>query len=229
MNALKLLHEDHRKVEGLFSQFETLGSSGKKRRQQIAQSIVKELSVHAAIEELLFYPMVRRTISDAHENVLEALEEHHVVKWLLSEIEGKSGDDERLEAKVKVLAFIVRRHVEEEEKQIFPKVRRRMSAKQLEDLGKRLEAAKRMAPTRPHPRVPDSPPGNLFLGKGLALMDHARDETRRMVQRVTHASALNRLSRSARKAKATGKSGKAAKRNAEGKKGGGAKTHSRVR
>ena len=85
------------------------------------------LSKHAAIEEQVFYPEVRRAVSSLGDEVLEALEEHHVVKWTLSELEGMTPEDERFQAKVTVLMENVRHHVREEERDLFPQVRKAMS------------------------------------------------------------------------------------------------------
>ena len=79
------------------------------------------------------------------------------------------------DAKVRVLIENVRHHVQEEEEDLFPKVRERLSAERLEDLGEELEAAKSTVPTRPHPKAPDTPPGNLATGAVSAVTDRLRD------------------------------------------------------
>ena len=123
MDALALLKKDHQTVEKLFARFE------KKPSKEIADRFVRELSMHAAVEEQLFYPALRQLaeagdLEEAEDEVLEALEEHHVAKWVLSEIEGLDKDDERFEAKCMVLIESVRHHVEEEQEELFPKARR---------------------------------------------------------------------------------------------------------
>ena len=106
-----------------------------------------------------------------------------MVKWTLSELEKMSGEDERYDAKFKVLAESVRHHVEEEQDELFPTVRRLLGKEMLEELGKRMEKAKKLAPTRPHPRAPDTPPGNLVAGTMAAMMDKGKDLVRDMVSR----------------------------------------------
>ncbi len=184
MHALTLLKTDHRKVEKLFKDFEKTES--KQRKGAIAKQIVAELAIHAAIEEQVFYPAVRQAIGDEQkEMILEALEEHHVVKWELWEIEKMNPDDERFEAKVKVLKDTVMHHVEEEESLIFKAARESISTKQFNDLGTALEAAKRVAPKRPHPRAPDQPPGNLIVGIGAGMIDRARSAMRNLTKTAT--------------------------------------------
>ena len=174
MNAITLLKQDHQNVDALFKRFEQLSeSSSNEEKGQIVSKLIEQLSVHAAIEEQLFYPAVRECSPDLNDTVLEGLEEHHVVKWTLSELEKMAPTDERFAAKVRVLIDSVRHHVEEEENDILPKVREALSVEQLNDLGEAMEAAKETAPTRPHPRQPDTPPLNIVLGAPIAILDKA--------------------------------------------------------
>ena len=175
MDAIALLRQDHREVERLFKQFEKAGPRAHKTRRNLVDKVIKELSVHAVIEEQVFYPAVREAVEETEDTVLESLEEHHIVKWTLSELDGMDPEAERFVAKVTVLMESVRHHVEEEEDELFPKVREALSRKQLAELGEAMEKAKKAAPTRPHPRAPDTPPGNLVAGAGAAVLDKARD------------------------------------------------------
>lgn len=192
MDAIALLTRDHREVEQLFKQFEKLTDRAQKSKEKIIQKIIRELAIHSAIEEMLFYPAVRtaalkantRALKEAADAVLESLEEHHVVKWTLAELEKMDASAERFEAKVTVLMESVRHHVEEEQTELFPKARRLLGTEVLEQLGQRMEKAKKLAPTRPHPRAPDSPPGNIVAGTMAAMMDKGKDLMRDMAERV---------------------------------------------
>jgi iron-sulfur cluster repair protein YtfE (RIC family) len=137
--------------------------------------MIKELSVHAVIEEEIFYPAVRQAVPDATSTVLESLEEHHVVKWTLSELDGMSPEDERFDAKTTVLIESVRHHVKEEQDELFPKVREALGRKVLGELGDSMADRKKSAPTRPHPHAPDTPPGNVVAGAVSSILDRARD------------------------------------------------------
>jgi hemerythrin superfamily protein len=90
MDAISMLKDDHEAVEQLFRRFERAGERAFVEKRAIVDRIIEELSVHAAIEEQLFYPAVRATVPDTDDLGLESLEEHHVVKWVLSEIDGTS-------------------------------------------------------------------------------------------------------------------------------------------
>ncbi|HZR09331.1 MAG TPA: hemerythrin domain-containing protein [Myxococcales bacterium] len=193
MDAITLLRHDHEEVEQLFRQFEKLTERAHRSKEKIVAKVTRELAIHSAIEEMLFYPAVRtaalkanvRTLKEAGDTVLESLEEHHLVKWTLTELEKMKPEDERYDAKFKVLMESVRHHVEEEQDELFPKARRLLGKDMLEELGERMEKAKKLAPTRPHPRAPDEPPGNLVAGTVAAVMDRAKDMVRDSVDRLS--------------------------------------------
>ena len=175
MDAIAVLKADHQTVNDLFVKFEAAGPRARKTKQTLVAKMIHELSTHAAIEEQLFYPAVRQEVPDLNGDVLEAIEEHHIVKWTLSELEDLAPDAENYDAKVTVLIESVRHHVKEEEREVFPKVRKAFSRSALEDLGEALTAAKKVAPTRPHPRSPSTPPGNLVAGTVAGVVDRAKD------------------------------------------------------
>lgn len=185
MDAISLLKKDHQTVEALFRRFESLGPRAFKGKQDVVERIVAELAVHAAAEEMVFYPAIRSGIEDrsVSDTVLESLEEHHVVKWTLAELDGMDPHAERFDAKVSVLMESVRHHVKEEEKELFPLVRKAFGKAELEELGAALAEAKDIAPTHPHPRSPDEPPGNMIAAAGAAVVDRARDAGRKLVRR----------------------------------------------
>ena len=171
MDAITLLKDDHRTVEKLFKRYEDAGDRAFAEKRKVVDRIIEELSVHAAIEEQLFYPVTRATVPAVEDTALESLEEHHIVKWVLSELEHMDPEDERFDAKVTVLIENVRHHVKEEESEYFPEVRSELGRKALGELGEAMAAAKQTAPTRPHPRSPDTPPGNIVAGSAAAVVD----------------------------------------------------------
>jgi hypothetical protein len=88
MDAITLLRNDHKTVEQLFKRFEKAGDGALVEKRQIVDRIVEELSIHATIEEQVFYPVARATVPGTEDIALESLEEHHIVKWVLSELDG---------------------------------------------------------------------------------------------------------------------------------------------
>ena len=140
MDAIALLKKDHRTVEELFADFEK--ASGDGRKQKIAEQICLELSVHAQIEEEIFYPACEGKIED-EELLKEAYVEHDGAKVLISEILGGGPDDEFYDAKVKVLQEEIEHHVEEEEKRmegLFAQARK--AGLDMDVLGEELAARK---------------------------------------------------------------------------------------
>jgi hemerythrin superfamily protein len=175
MDAINLLKQDHREVEALFKRFERAGDDAHAQKKNIAEQIIKQLSIHAGVEEELFYPAARELSEDLQELVLESLEEHHVAKATLLELDKMSVKDERFDAKMTVLMENIRHHIKEEEGELFPKLREVMSRAQLEALAAAIKQAKRAAPTHPHPMAPDTPPGN-FISDALAkVLDTGKD------------------------------------------------------
>ncbi|WNG24460.1 hemerythrin domain-containing protein [Cystobacter fuscus] len=224
MNALKLLKNDHRAVEALFKQFEKAGDKAFKEKQELARKIVKELAIHASIEEELLYPAARAHDERLEDQVLEALEEHHVAKWTLNEIERMSPEDERFDAKVTVLMENIRHHVKEEETELFPKLERVMGKAELNALGAALEQAKTLAPTHPHPMSPDTPPGNVISDALAKILDMGRDAAREVGRRAGKVATqmVNRAKNPRGTAKASGGTAKraaTAKRSAAAKRG----------
>ncbi|MFG3296658.1 hemerythrin domain-containing protein [Streptomyces sp. NPDC048179] len=98
MDAIVLLKDDHRTVEKLFKEFEQAGDCAYKSKRRIADKAVEELTVHAWIEEKIVYPAARAAVPDTTDHVLESVEEHHVVLWMLSELTGLDPRDERFDA-----------------------------------------------------------------------------------------------------------------------------------
>ncbi|MCB5179023.1 hemerythrin domain-containing protein [Streptomyces antimicrobicus] len=149
MDAIVLLREDHKTVEKLFKQFEKTGDEDVAERRRIADEVIEELTVHAWIEEQYFYPAAREAAPDTTDHVLESIEEHHAVVWMLSELKEMDPADERFKAKMSVVMEQVRHHVEEEEKDWFPDVRKAMGRNRLAELGAQLDEAKGQAPRDP--------------------------------------------------------------------------------
>lgn len=118
-DAIDLLKRDHNTVKELFDQFEK--AEGRAARRKIVTQAVQELKLHAAIEEDIFYPTVRKQVGGEIMN--EADEEHHVAKVLIAELDEMDGKEDHYDAKFMVLAESVRHHIKEEEGEMLPKAR----------------------------------------------------------------------------------------------------------
>src|ERR1700730_10510139 len=117
--AIALLKKDHDTVKDLFDKFEK--AEGRPAKKKIVTQALTELKIHAALEEELFYPAVRKPVGNDLMN--EADEEHHVAKVLIAELEDMDGHESHYDAKFTVLAENVRHHLKEEESQVFPKAK----------------------------------------------------------------------------------------------------------
>lgn len=148
-DAIVLLKDDHKTVEKLFKQFENAGERAYTEKRKLADQIIRELTIHAHVEEEIFYPAAREAVPETTDHILESVEEHHVVVWLLAELVGLDPHDETFDAKVTVLTESVRHHVEEEEDEWFPQVRSAMGRKRLQELGQRMIDARPGAPADP--------------------------------------------------------------------------------
>ena len=143
MDALQVLIADHNRVKGLFKRFEAAEGESDGQAVRLAGMIFEELEVHTKIEEEVFYPTVTTLNDEIHELVTEGIEEHHVVDHLMEEINGLGVPNEQWAAKMKVLIENVEHHADEEEEELFPKVRQAMDEDALTELGQRLEAKKK--------------------------------------------------------------------------------------
>jgi iron-sulfur cluster repair protein YtfE (RIC family) len=141
MNAFELLKADHKKVAGIFEELEPTTNRATKTREELFTRLKNELDVHTQIEEQILYPALKDA-EETHDITLEAYEEHHVVKQILSELESMPVDTDEWSAKLKVLQENVEHHVEEEEGDMFKKAKDVLSPEQIDALGTRLEAAK---------------------------------------------------------------------------------------
>jgi len=136
MNAIDLLKSQHREVSKLFSKIEKTEDASDK--SELFNEIADKLAVHAAIEEHHFYPAVKAKRTE--DILLESLEEHLGIKRIIADLMEVNAEDETFDAKVKVLKEQVEHHVEEEESDLFPKVKKLFDKDQLEALGQEMSA-----------------------------------------------------------------------------------------
>lgn len=174
-DALTLLKEDHRAVGKLFDQFTELTPRATKTGAKLRDKIVRELSIHAAVEQQVLYPIIRELAPDLEPMVLEGLQEHEIAERLLADVEKLDPEDTWFHPKMNVLIEMTRHHIKDEEKELFPEVRKHLDRSQLVDIGDALATAKKTAPTRPHPHTPNEPPFNAVGDLAMGVVDRVRD------------------------------------------------------
>lgn len=147
-DALTLIRNDHRECDELFAKALDDDTPAAQRRSAVAK-VVQLLTVHAQMEEALFYPALRKAGGkDERDSVLEAAEEHGVVKDLIAKIVALRGRDETLTAKVTVLKELVQHHVKEEESEIFDEAKHALGDERLQQLGAEMQRFKDRAMRR---------------------------------------------------------------------------------
>ena len=147
-DALAILVLDHKEVDELFEQFSRTDDTFD---GGLLDRLIEALSVHAAVEEEVVYPAMRKALPDGEAKVRDAIADHQKVK--------------------EALAKDVRAHVAEEERELFPRLAEVLDEPTLQDMGRAIEKARKAAPTRPHPDAPDEPLANFVAG----AVDRVRD------------------------------------------------------
>jgi len=136
-DAIALLRADHRRVSALYAEYETTRSTAKKKA--LVATICQELSIHAQVEEEIFYPAVKAALKDK-ELVPEATVEHATLKELIAQVKDKEPDGELFDAKIKVMSEYTKHHVKEEQNEMFPKAQK--TKLDMEELGAQIAARK---------------------------------------------------------------------------------------
>jgi hemerythrin-like domain-containing protein len=176
MDAINFLRHDHKSVLGLLESLDG-APSGSGAEASGLETVVNNLiiaeSQHEAIEEQFFWPAVRDAIGDGV--VDKALEQEQAGKQVLQRLEdGKPGEADYHEA-LQEFVKLGREHIAYEQEVVWPQVEAVIGRDELEKIGEKLEAAKKVAPTRPHPNTPPNPTVLKTMGMGAAAMDHVRD------------------------------------------------------
>jgi hemerythrin superfamily protein len=182
-DAIALLKQDHKEVKDLFRRYRALGPRAGKSKRRIADTVIRELSIHAAIEEQFLYPTIRDNVQGGQALFEEALREHQTAKETLQELLRLAPDDAEFDTSMRSLMREVEHHVKEEETELFPKLRRAVDRDTLVSMGEMMRNGKKTAPTRPHPRSPSSPPANMVVGLAAGAIDRVRDVGRNLLDR----------------------------------------------
>jgi len=136
-NAVQMIRQDHKKVEGLFRKFDQQKNNGAKKR--IADQVIQELEVHTTLEEEIFYPAVQNELGD-EETIDKANKDHQQAKEIIHELKTMDSEDDHLEEKFAELVECIKHHVEEEESEMLPKAEE--SGMDLTDYGKQMSERK---------------------------------------------------------------------------------------
>jgi hemerythrin superfamily protein len=173
VDAVELLEHDHRMVEQLFRDYQAARSDD--QRRGVVEILIRELSKHAALEELIVYPLGKRVLVDGNQEVQQHLTEHMAVKQLLVKLDKLPIGAPETADLLNELEKNVQEHVEEEEGVFLPQLKSAVDQQALDELGRELDKGKQTAPTRPHPHAPDQPPALTMAAPVAAIYDRLRD------------------------------------------------------
>src|SRR5215217_5322721 len=176
-DVIEVLEHDHREVEQMFAELESLRRAAtdeaKSRRKDLADQVTIELVRHSVAEEVLVYPKVEDQVSA--EEAEHARKEHAEAEKTLHRLEKLDADDPAFDDELATLMVEIRHHIADEEGEIFVHMRQVIDGDDLRKLGARVEAFKKVAPTRPHPHVPNKPLPRMAAGPAASLFDRMRD------------------------------------------------------
>ena len=176
-DVIEVLTQDHREVEEMFAKLESMGpattDAQRKRRKDLVDQVTIELVRHSVAEEAEVYPAVQDKLTKKEAE--RARKEHAEAEQTMKRLEGLEPEDEGFDAELATLMREIREHVAEEEGEMFPRMREVFTQDELDKLGSRVKGVKALAPTRPHPSAPDTPPGDLLMGPVVGLFDRLRD------------------------------------------------------
>ena len=173
-NVIDELTTDHREVEEIFGRIDAL-PSGDKDRKVYADQVTMELVRHSVAEEEYLYPAVREHLVNGNAMADREIEDHSRAEQIMKDLESCEADDPEFDRLIGMLMSEIRAHLADEEQNLFPQLRTACTAETLDALGEKIRMAKKMAPTRPHPSAPDTPPANKLLAPGAGLVDRLRD------------------------------------------------------
>ena len=148
-DAIVMLKNDHKEIRKLFRDFDKAGDNALKTKGTLVEKMIELLTVHTYLENEVMYPRVRELMPELEADILESYEEHHVADLLVVELSAMKPEDERFVAKTTVLIENVDHHIDEEEKDWFPKVREGLGRKVLQELGAEMAEARKTAPRKP--------------------------------------------------------------------------------
>ena len=173
-NVIDELMTDHREVVELFGRIEAL-PPGHKDRKVYADQATIELVRHSVAEEEYLYPAVRKHLADGDAIADREIEDHSKAEQIMKDLESCEAGDAEFDRLVGELMTEIRSHLADEEGSLFPQLRAACTPEALDSLGDKVRQAKKLAPTRPHPSAPDTPPANKLLAPGAGLVDRLRD------------------------------------------------------
>jgi hemerythrin superfamily protein len=172
-DVVDILTTDHHEVLDLLGQ---IPGADQGQRRDMVETVIAELMRHSVAEEMYVYPAMKEHLPDGESRVQHDVEEHQQLVEVMKQLEDVEASDPRFLELLGRLEAVLRDHVSDEETDQFPLLRARLPREQLVEIGGKVEAAKKAAPTRPHPSAPHSALFHKTVGPGVGLVDRLRDK-----------------------------------------------------
>ena len=173
-DVVDILTTDHREVLELVQRIPSVEDANVRR--DMADTVIAEVMRHSVAEEMYVYPVMRDQLPDGEEEVKHDVDEHQKLEEVMKKLENIDANDAHFFDVVTELKNLLAHHASDEENDQFPQLRATIPEDQLVEIGRKVEAAKKAAPTRPHPSAPHSELFHKALGPSVGLVDRLRDK-----------------------------------------------------
>ncbi len=173
-DVVDILTDDHREMLELLGEIARTADAA--RRRDLADTVIAEVMRHAVAEEMHVYPAIEEHVPNGKEEVEHDKREHAELVSVMEQIEDVDADDPAFMARVGQMEAMLRHHVVDEEADQFPQLRAHIPRERLVALGEKVQTAKKLAPTRPHPSAPHSELFHKTVGAGVGMIDRLRDK-----------------------------------------------------
>ena len=173
-DVVDILTTDHREMVDLLGQIKH--SADTQRRRDLADTLIAEVVRHAVAEEMFVYPAVEEHVPGGTQQVEHDKQEHQRIVEVMKQVEGLDASDPAFMHRTQELEALLRHHATDEETEQFPQLRAHLSREALIEIGDKVQTAKKLAPTRPHPSAPHSELFHKTVGAGVGMIDRLRDK-----------------------------------------------------
>jgi hemerythrin superfamily protein len=173
-DVVDILVSDHRDVTALIGEIWSVRDT--MIRRDLTDTAISELVRHAVAEEMYVYPAMRKHLPDGEKAVEHDIEEHKELERAMKRLEAVDVSSPEFDAALRQLETLLADHVQDEESEQFPELRRQIPREELAELAGKVQNAKKLAPTRPHPGAPNSELFHKLVGPGVGLVDRLRDK-----------------------------------------------------
>ena len=173
-DVIDILTADHQAMLDLLNVIKQ--ATNTQTRRETADAVIAEVMRHSVAEEMFVYPAMEEHVPNGSEEVEHDKEEHAELVDVMKRLEDVHAEDQSFMDLVHELESQLRHHIRDEEDEQFPKLREHIPPEQRRAIGQKVEQAKRLAPTRPHPNIPQSELFHKTVGPGLGMVDRLRDK-----------------------------------------------------